>query len=185
MGISAAVLDQYKNSIRKLFPQGEYWDRQFADDQSDASVFVKAKLQSLERFRLSMKELHNESRIESAELLLGDWERVMLGGVNHGLDTEQRRGILLAANAGSFNIESIRKTGRLFGITIADVRFPLRPAFFAHCRFGVDRMASPAAFSVLFVYASGAEQSVRDEFEKKLLSTMLANYIVHFIYGGK
>ncbi|MCL2374135.1 MAG: YmfQ family protein [Treponema sp.] len=184
MGIASASLEQYETAVKKLFPQGQYWDRQFADPQSDVSLFAKAKAAEIFRFRHRMGELHDESRIETSAELLGDWERVLLGAIHHGLDTEQRRGLLLAASVGNFNVDAIKKTGRVFGITVTDVRFPYRPAFFGHSRFGIDPIASPAAFSVLFVCASQAQESVRHEFEKQLLSTILSSYIVHFIYGG-
>jgi len=182
--MNIAPAQRYESSIKKLFPQGEWWDRQFSDPESDVSLFVKAKLGELLRFRQRMSELLDESRIETSSALLGDWERARLGAVNHGLDTEQRRGVLQASGADSFNIETIKKTGRLFGVTVTDVSFPYRPAFFGHCRFGADRLSSPAAFSVLFVKALPAQEGARREFERQLSLTILAKYITHFIYGG-
>jgi len=185
MGIAVASSEQYEKSIRKLFPQGGYWDRQFADPESDVSLFARAKLQELLRFRRRMSDLHNESRIETSDELLENWERVLLDTINHGLDNDQRKGLLLAVGAGSFSIETIRQTGRIFGITITDVAFPFRAAYFGHSRFGIDRIASPAAFSVLFIYASRPpDEETRKDFEAQLLSIILSNYIVHFIYGG-
>jgi len=185
MGIAVAPSERYEESIRKLFPQGGYWDRQFADPESDASLFARAKLQELLRFRRRMSGLHDESRIETSSDLLENWERVLLDTINHGLDSDQRKGLLLAVGADSFNIETIRQAGRVFGITVTDAIFPFRPAFFGHSRFGIDRIASPAVFSVLFIYASQpADEETRKDFESHLLSIILSNYIVHFIYGG-
>jgi len=184
MGITVASLRQYENAIKKLFPQGEYWDRQFADPESDVSLFVKAKLQELLRYRGRMSTLHDESRIETSAELLENWERVLLDTLNYRLDTEQRRDILLATNTGSSNMETIKKTGRIFGITVTNVTLPYRPAFFGHSRLGVDPIASPAAFSVVFVYALPTDDAARREFERQVSVTTLANHIAHFFYGG-
>jgi hypothetical protein len=72
----------------------------------------------------------------------------------------------------------------MYGIAIADVVFPFRPAFFGHSHFGIDPIAGPAAFAVLLVYASHPDEGIIEEFEKQLLSRALSNYIVYFIYGG-
>jgi len=185
MGIAVASSQQYEKSIRKLFPQGGYWDSQFADPQSDVSLFARAKLEELVRFRQRMSCLHDESRIETSSELLENWERVLLDTINHDLDNDQRKGILLAVGASSFSIQTIKQTGRIFGITVTDVVLPFRPACFGHSRFGIDRIASPAAFSVLFIYASQApDERTREDFEAQVLSIVLFNYIVHFIYGG-
>jgi len=42
MGMTVARKEQYEAAVRKLFPQGEYWDKQFANPQSDISLFVQA-----------------------------------------------------------------------------------------------------------------------------------------------
>ena len=185
MAINIHAPEMYQESMRNLFPRGPYWDKQFTDTESDASLFCKAKADLIARIRKRMEALQNESVIRTAEETLDDWERVLLGKTNWGLDTAQRRALLVAATAGSFNIESIKELGLMYGITITNIVFPFRPGLFGHSHFGINRIASPAAFSVLFIYASQPpDEETREEFEKQLLSIILANYIVHFIYGG-
>jgi len=184
MAMTTCTPEAYQNSMRKLFPRGPYWDRQFEDPQSDCSLFCKAKASLLVRVKKRMSDLQKESVIQTAEETLDNWESMLLGKTNLELDNARRKAILIASKAGNFNVETIREIGRMYGITIADITIPFRPAFFGHSCFGIDPIASPAAFSVLFIYASQPDVEIREEFENQLVSRVLSNYIVHFIYGG-
>ena len=184
MGITISSAEAYQDSIKKLFPRGPYWDKQFADSESDCSLFCKAKADMLTRLRKRMSDLYNESIIQTADETLDAWERVLLGKTNLTLDTAQRRAILIASNAGNITIDAIKNIASMYGITITNIVFPFTPAFFGHSHFGIDRIASTAAFSVLFIYASQPDEEIRNDFEAQLMSRVLSNYIVHFIYGG-
>jgi uncharacterized protein YmfQ (DUF2313 family) len=185
MGIAIQSPERYEASLRKLFPQGAYWDRQFADPQSDCSLFCKAKLDEFIRFRKRMSDLQNESMIQSAVETLDDWERALMGNIiSTGLTTGQRQTQLVAAKTGNVSMTVIKEIARVYGITITDIRFPFRPAFFGFSRFGIDRASSPAAFSVLFIYtAATPDGTTRAQFEKQLAGRLLVNYIVYFMYG--
>jgi uncharacterized protein YmfQ (DUF2313 family) len=183
MGVAIQNPEQYEKSLRCLFPQGDYWDKQFADPDSDCSLFCKAKIEQLVRLRKRMSDLQDESMVSTANETLEDWERVLLGAANTGLDTAQRKNFLIEANTGNVNINIIKEIGKMYGITITDITFPFRPAFFGHSFFGANRITSPAGFSVLFIYVSRTNE-LQDDFEKHIISTVLSNYIVYFIYGG-
>jgi hypothetical protein len=132
-----------------------------------------------------MSDLQDESVIQTAEETLDDWERVSAGFANTALPAERRRFLLLLSKAEGFNRKTIGDTGLAFGITVTGIELPFRPAFFGFSRFGLDRIAGPAAFSALRVHASGgADESSREAFENALSSQVLSNYITHFIYGG-
>ncbi|MDR1286753.1 MAG: hypothetical protein LBK08_04005 [Treponema sp.] len=185
MGIEVQAPERYEASLRKLFPRGVYWDRQFADAESDCSLFCRAKLDALIRFRNRMSDLQDESMIQSARETLDDWERVLTGSVSAGLTAEQRRGLLIAAKSGSVTIPVIKEIGQMYGITVTNTAFPFRPAFFGFSRFGIDRIAGPASFSTLFIYAADSENGeAKAAFEKILRLRALANYILYFFYGG-
>jgi uncharacterized protein YmfQ (DUF2313 family) len=185
MGIKIQTPEQYEASLRKLFPRGAYWDRQFADPESDCSLFCRAKLDEFIRFRNRMSDLQNESIIQAASETLDDWERVLTGSVFHGLSAGQRRALLLAAKAGSITISAIKEIGQMYGITVTEIRLPFRSAFFGFSRFGIDHIASPASFSTIFIYASLSENGeTKAAFEELLRSRVLANYILYFIYSG-
>jgi hypothetical protein len=184
MGVKVQTSALYEASLRKLFPQGPYWDKQFADPSSDCSLFCKAKLDQFIRFRGRMADLQNESTISTATETLDDWERIITGSGTIGMDTESRRTLLLSQKAGSINIGAIKDIGLMFGVTINDVQFPFRPAFFGFSYFGIDQIASPVSFSVLFIYATQPDESLREQFEERLTLRLLANYIIYFVYGG-
>jgi len=149
MGVASAA--EYETAIRKLFPQGEYWDRQFADPESDVSLFCKAKAPELFRFRRRMEALQNESFIEATEELIADWERVLLDSVFPNLSLIQRRLQLSRMWAIRLNRAELQKIADIYELTIADVYFPYRPGFFGFSRFGNSYTGSPVVFSVLFL----------------------------------
>ena len=174
---------QYEIAVRGLFPRGDYWDRQLADPESDVSLFARAKAAEIRRFRGRMADLYGECRIGTALETLGDWERVLLGAPNPWLDAAERRALLAAVGAGRPTVEGIRGAGRMFGIEVTRVSLPFRPAFFGHCRFGVDRVADESGFSVVVVHAAAAGDR-RGEFEAHVRAMVLVTNIVRFIYGG-
>jgi hypothetical protein len=148
MGVAATT--EYENAIRKLFPQGEYWDRQFSDPESDVSLFCKAKLPELIKFRRRMETLQNESYVETTEELITDWERVLLNSVYPSLSLIQRRLQLKKMWTVRLNRAELQKVADIFELTIADVFFPYRSGFFGFSRFGNSYIGSPLVFSVLF-----------------------------------
>ena len=184
MALKVHAPEVYQDSIRKLFPRGSYWDKQFEDAKSDCSLFCKAKAGLIVSLRKRMADLQRESVMQTAEETLGEWERALLGTVNSNLDTARRRALLSASSEGNINVVAVKDIGKMYGVTITGAEFPFRPAFFCHSRFGIDPVAGPAAFSVLFVYSSLPSEDVRADFEKSLVSKVLSNYIVYFIYGG-
>lgn len=139
---------RYEDAARRLFPQGEYWDAQLADPESDISLFAKAKAAELIRFREHMAALLDESKMETTDELIADWERVYLDEVFPDMDLNQRRSRLKSKNDARLNRVELREIARMHGFTLESVEFPYRPGFFAFSRFG-ERLAKPAAFSAL------------------------------------
>ena len=149
MGIASAA--EYESAIRKLFPKGEYWDRQFADPESDVSLFCKAKAPELFRFRQRMQALQDESYPETTEELIADWERVLLDSVLPSLSLTQRRLQLSSMWNLRLNRAELQKIATAYGLVIADVHFPYRPGFFGFSRFGNSYIGSPVTWSVLYL----------------------------------
>jgi uncharacterized protein YmfQ (DUF2313 family) len=154
MGIKVQHKEQYAAAIRKLFPQGEYWEKQFEDPQSDCSLFCKAKTEWLTLFRGQMSDLFDESIPLTATETLGDWERVLTGAITTGLDPEERRALLFAQKAGSISKKRIQEVANIFGWVVTDVTFPYKPSFFGFAHFGIDPIAGFAAFSYIHIYVS-------------------------------
>ena len=148
MGVAVAPRPLYESAIKRLFPQGDYWDKQFADPKSDVSLFAKAKLDELIRFRGRMSRLQDESRPETTDELISDWERVLLDALNPDKSLAERRLLLKSKENNKLNRAELQNIADLFGLTIIDITFPYRPAFFGHLRFN-RRAGSLAVFSVL------------------------------------
>ncbi|MDR0455384.1 MAG: hypothetical protein LBH20_01705 [Treponema sp.] len=155
MGI-VATRARYENAIKKLFPQGEYWDKQFADPQSDVSFFVKSKASELVKFRERMNTLSEESKPESTTELIADWERVYLNGEFPNISINQRRLLFKSRNDLSLNRAELQKTAEMFGLNIQDVTIPYRPRFFGFAKFAQERLGSFLTFSVLRIEATEA-----------------------------
>lgn len=194
MGIDAAI---YQKSLHKLFPEGEYWDKQFADAESDVSLFCRAKLPELVKFRERIEALQKESVIETTTELIADWERVLLGYVSVGLDITQRRILLKSKRDIKLNRAELQKIADVYGLIIKNIVFPYRPAFFGHTRYN-HRAGSPAVFSVLRfdITGTGVYQNVwqdiqaefppagfgRAFFGQKRIAYFPASYIKKYVY---
>ena len=184
MGIAVAAKKQYEHAIKKLFPQGDYWEEQFADPESDVSLFAKAKTDELIRIRSRMRRLYSESHIETSEELITDWERVLLDELNTGQSLTARRELLKSKEGYYLNRYEIQKIAALFGFNIIDIYF-YRPAFFGFSRFGVDRIASPAYWHVIYVSVDTCGNSNQiEQFEAALRPLLFANHIPQFSYDG-
>ncbi|GHV76511.1 hypothetical protein AGMMS49942_13320 [Spirochaetia bacterium] len=153
MGMTVAPRARYENAIKTLFPQGDYWDKQFTDPESDVSLFAKAKLDELIRFRGRMSGLQDESRIETTDEMIADWERVLLDKLNYDKSLTERRLLLKSKENNKLNRAELQKIASMFGFTIASIIFPYRPAFFGWSRFN-EPVYNPVVFSVLLFTVS-------------------------------
>ena len=178
MGIAIASAARYENAIKRLFPRGDYWDKEFADPESDVSLFAKAKAGELIRFRGRMSALQNESRIETTDELITDWERVLLGEVTYGKTLTERRSFLKSKEDNKLNRAEMEKIAGMYGLSIAEVSFPYRPGFFGFSRFSTSFIGSPATFSVLRITALRENfreivwTLIRDEYPLNRLGTI-------------
>jgi hypothetical protein len=188
MGLAAASKARYESAIKKLFPQGGYWDEQFADPESDTSRFVKAKAAELKRFRERMGALLDEGKPESTTELIDGWERVLLNEVFPNLDINQRRLQLESKNNLKLNRAGLQKIAAAHGLNIQDVAVPCRPRCFGFASFARERIGSFLAFfAVRIAVTAGIEvsQSAKAEFEEAVRNRLLAGQIPIFYYGGE
>jgi len=82
---------EYKEAIRKLFPYGVYWDAQFDDSESDVSKWVDEQAEELQRFKNRFPFLIQEATPKTADTMIDDWERVLLGAIYTDLPLDLRR----------------------------------------------------------------------------------------------
>ncbi|MDR0456700.1 MAG: YmfQ family protein [Treponema sp.] len=185
MGIATASPDLYEAAFRKLFPRGDYWDRQFADPHSDVSLFCKVKLPEFIRFRSRMVVLLDESKPQSSEELLDEWERVLMGFISAMTDIQYRREELLLSYSRGITRDDMQKIAGIFGFAITDARLPYRPAFFGFSHFGIGRIDVPAAWQVIHISVNtqGGGDNIA-QFETVMHKRLLANHIPYFFYDG-
>jgi hypothetical protein len=165
MGIVTTDKARYAQAVKKLFPQGEYWTKRFADPSGDVSLFAKAKPEELLRYRSCMSALPGESRIETTEELIADRERVLLGEVTYGKTLEERRLLLKSKQDNKLNRAELQKIADRYGLTIIDIVFPFRPAFFGHAVFNTSFPGGPVCFSVVLITASWPGEEFRALFK--------------------
>jgi hypothetical protein len=128
-------------------------------------MFCKAKLDEFIRFRARMSGLQDESVVTTAAETLDDWERVISGAVTRGLEQDERRALLFSEQNTGLTVALIKEIGYMYGISVTDVAFPFRPAFFGFSRFALDPAAGPASFSALYIYGTVGEKLAKKMFE--------------------
>jgi len=163
MGIAAATKKDYSEAVRGLFPQGEYWQRQFADPESDASLFCKAKAQEIIRFRNRMRDLLLESDYRTAVETIGDWERVLLGYTNAHLPLEERRKILSSEKNSIINRIAISNIAQKHGLSLVDIIFPFKTSFFGFSQFCYSIFSHPVFFSLFYIIAAFQSDELKTE----------------------
>ena len=174
--------DDYAAAIRKLFPLGVYWDAQFDDPERDLSQWVEAQAEELYRFKSRFPRLMQEATPKTADTTIDDWERVLLGAVYPHLPLALRRQSLLLKRRGCINRSVLQEMALLYTATIKRAYYPYRSAFFGHTRIGINRICSPASFSVYFIEAEIQSPSLKADFEQMVKGALLANMIVYFFY---
>jgi len=174
MGINVATEKDYSGAIRDLFPQGEYWKKQFADPESDLNLFCKAKSKEIINLRKRMSDLLAESDYQTAVESIDDWERVLLGYTNIHLPIEERRKILATKKTPLINRILIADIAQKYGLTLIDIIFPFKPSFFGFSKFGRSIFSRPAFYSVFYVIAAFQNEELRIE-AKNCITKLIKN----------
>ena len=168
MGINVATENDYIGAIRDMFPQGEYWKKQFADPESDVNLFCKAKSKEIICLRKRMRDLLAESNYQTAVETIDDWERVLLGYKNIHLSLEERREILAAKRTPLINRMLIANIAQRYGLTLIDIIFPFKPSFFGFSEFGRSVFSRPAFYSVFYILAAFQNEELRIEAKNRI-----------------
>ncbi|MEI5604565.1 hypothetical protein, partial [Streptomyces brasiliscabiei] len=75
MDIKNSETSEYESALKKLLPQGSYWENLIADDRGDLSLVIKERAMRLSEFRSRMNQLLREAFPVSAKETISDWER--------------------------------------------------------------------------------------------------------------
>ena len=174
--------NNYISSIKKLFPKGQYWDAQFDNPESDLSVWAEASAGEVLNFKSRFDGLIKESAPKTAETTIEDWERVLLGTVNSHLSDELRRNLLLKRRQGFISVSILKDIANLYTAELKRIYYPYRSAFFGQTRIAINRICSPASFSVLFIEVKIKNEELKADLERTITDSLLANMIIYFIY---
>jgi len=183
MGISIAAEKDYYNSIRDLFPKGEYWEKQFSDPQSDINLFCKVKIKEIICLRKRMNDLLAESNNNSAVETISDWERVLIGHMNIQLSLSERREKLKKQKTPLINRLAISEIAKDYGLKFIDIIFPFQPSFFGFSKFGQSVFSCPAFFSVYFIIIDLQDDELKNK-AKKRVANFLETYPIEQSYPG-
>lgn len=178
--ITVASIDDYSKSIRDLFPQGEFWEKQFSNHESHLSHWCKAKAQELHRFKVRRAALAEEGFKTRTFELIENWERI------HGIKSpsgtiEDRRAALVAKTGGSINRPTLDALAVQFGATIVSVSFPLKPRLFGKARFKT-RFSGPWVFNFIQIEFDMPDRTNQAKLESAIEEVLLANLLISFVY---
>ncbi len=173
----------YKDALKKMLPQGSYWDKIKDDEESDVNLILSGMAKDVRCFREKMAETLREAYPATADETLESWERVRLGTTNPDLPVENRRALILA-NAG---FSAVYKIAESFGVEIS-CEFPFKCGCFGWQKAGRQRLGAQNTLSVITVNVTGGENlENKDDFEAAITGHLLANHLITFRYitGGK
>ncbi len=97
---------------------------------------------------------------------------------------EERRAALMAKTSGSINRTALGVLALQYGATLVSIGFPLNGLYFGRGRFRT-RFAGPWVYSVVYITLDMPDLSRQAEMEEALASALLANLVIHFIYGSE
>ncbi len=166
----------YKKTIKKLFPQGAYWENVFSNEDSDLNKICDVKADNLLIFRERLLQLVKESYPTTCEETIEDWERVLLNDSNKTLPLSERKELL-------FNQQNyILICETLYNVSIQE-KSPFSISLLGKAKFGQTRCVSQAAFSVKFVnIVSSSGNFDKTKLEEFYTKKSLANSILYFLY---
>lgn len=183
MELEVGTERQYAESLRKMLPQGDYWDKIKANSDGDINLILEGMAHDIRYFRERMSQALNEAYPVTADETIENWERVRLGKTNPDLPIENRRALILS-NAG---FSAIHKIAESYGAEIS-VEFPFKCGCFGWQKFGRQRLGAQNTLSAVTVIVTGGENiESKDNFEEAITDNLLANHIITFKYttGGK
>lgn len=183
MELTVGSKEQYAEALKKMLPQGSYWDKIRENPDSDMCLILSGMADDVRSFRLRMAQTLSEAYPATAEETLESWERVRLGTTNPDLPTENRRALILA-NSG---FSAIYKIAESFGVEIS-CEFPFRCGYFGWQKCGQHRLGAQNTLSAITVNVTGGENlENKDDFEAAITDHLLANHLITFRYitGGK
>ena len=170
MGMKTAGEKNYSTAIRQLFPMGEYWEKQFANPESDVNLFCEAKSREIILFKKRMIDLLAESKSGTSVETIGDWERIFIGHQNINLTLFERRNMLETNRVSQVNKIVISAVAEIYGFKLIDIIFPFKASFFGFSKFGASVFSRPAFFSVFYIVAEFQDDEIKNTAKERIVN---------------
>lgn len=176
--------ERYIEAVKELYPEGSFFEEQFADKESDLSNLARAQAKNLYDFRIELNKLWKEARLETCtEDTIADYERVYSGKTNPHLSLEERKANLKLVSNQSLQIDwqlIDNYINEEYKANILSVDEKIMPAFFGYSRCGQKRIYDYRAFSLLIISLTIEEINLIDKIENYINQFLLANKIIFF-----
>lgn len=176
--------ERYIEAVKELYPEGSFFEEQFADKESDLSNLARAQAKNLYDFRIELNKLWKEARLETCtEDTIADYERVYSGKTNPHLSLEERKANLKLVSNQSLQIDWQLINNYIneeYKANILSVDEKIMPAFFGYSRCGQKRIYDYRAFSLLIISLTIEEINLIDKIENYINQFLLANKIIFF-----
>lgn len=176
--------ERYIEAFKELYPEGSFFEEQFADKESDLSNLARAQAKNLYDFRIELNKLWKEARLETCtEDTIADYERVYSGKTNPHLSLEERKANLKLVSNQSLQIDWQLINNYIneeYKANILSVDEKIMPAFFSDSRCGQKRIYDYRAFSLLIISLTIEEIYLIDKIENYINQFLLANKIIFF-----
>ena len=176
--------ERYIEAVKELYPEGSFFEEQFADKESDLSNLARAQAKNLYDFRIELNKLWKEARLETcSEDTIADYERVYSGKTNPHLSLEERKANLKLVSNQSLQIDwqlIDNYINEEYKANILSVDEKIMPAFFGDSICGQKRIYDYRAFSLLIISLTIEEINLIDKIENYINQFLLANKIIFF-----
>lgn len=178
--------ERYNEAVKELYPEGSFWDEQFADKESDLSLLAEAQAETLYNIKIELNKLWLEARLDTCtESTIADYERIYTGKVQPNLSLSERKAALKSVSSTSLRNDWDYIKNHIkekYNIEILSVDEKIKPAFFPETRCGQDRIYDYRNFSLIIVSipeSPEANQETMNEIEKDINDLVMANQFVY------
>lgn len=177
--------ERYIEAVKELYPEGSFWDEQFADKESDLSKLAEAQAETLYNIKIELNKLWNEARLDTCtEDTIADYERIYTKTIQPNLSLAERKAAIKSASNPLLIIDwdFVKKyIESEFKVEVLSIEPKIKPAFFPETRCGQNRIYDCRAFSLIIVSLSMKEKDadIEEKIIKYIDALIMANQFVY------
>lgn len=173
--------ERYIEAVKELYPEGSFWDEQFADKESDLSLLAEAQAETLYNMKIELNKLWLEARLDTCtEDTIADYERAYTKKIQPDLSLAERKNAIKTATNPSLKVDWDKEKEYIesaFGVSVLSIEPKIKPAFFPETKCGQNRIYDYRAFAMIIVSLAIPEKSDTFSGEKLELEKEIIKYI--------